>query len=163
MSSEVNQIEELLKSLDTNEPFLPYGTATDNPFADPAIYEQEKKNHAAMLRERRTLKADLEQHLAKLRERAENPNWHTRGGRLNLHTMKRGSPFGNFVADCLKLFEDFRPGEVSSTLEGDFYVVTANVYELLTGQSLREKNPDFSLEHYVRLAVALHKKSTRQK
>ena len=161
---EIDQIRELIESLDTDEPFLPYGgTATDNPFAGPAIHEQEKREHAAMIHERRALKANLKQHLAKLLKRAENPSWKTGGGPLTLHTMKDGTPESGFVADCLNFFESFRPGEMSATPEGDLYVVAANIYELITGRSLREKSADFSLEYYLRKAVAQYKRSARQK
>ncbi len=101
------------------------------------------------------------QEAAKLREQASQPNWLVSGGAgLNIHNMAYGEPISNFFANCCKLFEDFRPGEITETPEGDFYIVAANTYELLTGQS--PEDAEFSLEYRVQKAVKLHKKNLRQ-
>ncbi len=163
LRARANRLEKMAQSLEHE--FLPlYGAAaTENPYADPQTREEGERKQETRRQEQRNLISSMMQEVAKLREQADQPNWLITDGAardLSIYNMAYGKPIPNFFTNCCILFEALRPGEITETTEGDFYVVAANIYELVTGQSPEEA---FSLEYCVHKAVVRHKKNLRQK
>ncbi len=154
--------EKMAGLIDADERFERlYGTATDNLYSDPQIRENERRKHIERLHRRRVLKSLLREEAADCRERANSPNWRTEGGRSDNYSMARGDPVSSLFTDCCKMFEDFRPGKVTSTRYGDFQTVAGNIFELVTG--LPAEPPHVSLEYRIDKAVRLHKKNITKK
>lgn len=162
LKKQVNQFEKSAQLIDDAEPFEDiYGTATNDPYAIEDIHKTERHRHAGRLHRRQMLKKLLQEEITDCRERLTNPGWQTTGPPRNNYSMAHGASLSNLLTGCAKLFEEYRPGEISHTEDGDFQDVAGGVYEIITGQP--PFPPHVSLEHYVRKAVELHKKNIRQK
>ena len=134
LKREAGLADELVKNLDSNAPFLWYGTATDAIFEDPGQRHNEEQDHAATLEFRSRLKAKLEQLITQNHERLGAGGWQMRAGNLNIRKMKHGPVKRRFVRDCYLLFEQFLPGEASAKVEGDFHSFCELVYTQITGE-----------------------------
>ena len=158
LEAQAKRCDKTADSIDPDERFeYLYGTATDNLYADPQIRENERQKHTERLRRRHALITLLREEAADCRERANNPGWRTGGGRSDTYKMARGDPVSSLFTDCCKMFEEFRPGKVTSTRGGDFEIVVENMFELVTGSTADESG--ISLKYHVDKAVEFHNRN----